>query len=105
MRLGQVGAMKDEMAQLGLRANELIAGFSGGLVSALTMRNVTTAQAVASVLAGTLTANYLGEYAQRWLSLSSGAAAFLLGLVAMVVCQSIIEQARRWHPPKPPGGR
>lgn len=96
-------SLRDVLIDVGWNLKGSIGGFMGGVVAALLMRNVTTWQAVSSVFVGTITANYFGEYAQKLIGLSDGAASFLVGLTAMVVCQAIIEQARNFKLP-PAGG-
>lgn len=90
--------MKDQLAELGLRVHDLIAGFAGGVVNAFVFRRTAPYAVISSIIAGALTANYLGAHAARMLGLSGGAAAFIVGLAAMAVCQRIVEAARNWRP-------
>lgn len=91
--------MKDALAELGLNLKTLVSGFAGGVVSAFLMRNIKAVEAVSSVIVGTLTAAFLADHAVRYLGVTEGAAGFLVGLTAMVVCQRIIDAARKWAPP------
>ncbi len=50
----------------GLNVVRLSAGFSGGVLHALLRKNIAPAAVVASVVAGTLTANYLGAAAGHY---------------------------------------
>ena len=79
------------LEELGFSAPRLIAGFSGGVVAALFLFRKSPAAAVSSVVAGTLTANYLGPAALHYLpDWAAGGATFIVGLSAMVICQGII---------------
>lgn len=89
---------REDLLAFGIRLNDVIAGFAGAVVSALLSRNVTAWQAVATVVIGTLTAAYFTEPAARWAGVSDGPAGFLVGLTAMIVCQTLIERARHWKP-------
>lgn len=95
--------MREALLEFGLKLNDLVAGFAGGVVSSLVMRNTSPWQAVASVLVGTLTANYLAEHARSVLGLGEGAA-FIVGLTAMVTMNGVIEAAKRWRPGQPGNG-
>lgn len=90
--------IQDELQSLGITIKYLIAGFAGGVVSALLMRNVRPIEALSSVLGGTLAANYFTEHAVKTIGFGEGAAGFLIGLTAMILCQKIIEAARKWVP-------
>lgn len=76
----------------GLNVVRLSAGFGGGVVHALMRKHATPLAVVASVLAGTITANYLGaavgHYLPTWVG--DGAVAFLVGLSAMEICQGLM---------------
>ena len=95
--------MRDLLRELGFRAPDLIAAFWGGVVSIFFLRQVTPWQAVGTVIAGTFTGHYLGEYAAKIFGLSPGASAFLVGITAMATLQGVIEAARRWRPTMPGG--
>jgi hypothetical protein len=84
----------------GFDAARLLAGFSGGVVHALVSRQRDPYTVAASIVAGTMTANYLSlaavEYTGKWIG--EGGTAFILGLTAMIVCQGIVSAARAWKP-------
>lgn len=90
--------MDSDLRELGITIKHLIAGFAGGVVSALLMRNVRPLEALSSVLGGTLAANYFTEHAVKTMGFGEGAAGFLIGLTAMILCQKIIEAVRKWVP-------
>lgn len=97
----------DSLVELGLRLPELIAGFAGGVVSALVVPQSSPVKLVSSVLVGALTANYLGAPAAAYLGFTSpgalGSAAFIVGLGGMAICQGIVEAIKRWRPTVPGG--
>lgn len=71
------------------------------MVSALVMRNVTLPQAIASVVVGGITSNYLTApavsiMAKMSFDVGPGTAGFIVGLTSMIICQAIIERVRRW---------
>ena len=84
--------------EIGVRLNDLVGGFAGGVVSAVVMRNTSPWQAVGTVLVGALSANYLADFARNYTGLSAGAGAFIVGLTAMVTMNGVIEAAKRWKP-------
>ncbi len=90
--------MKDQLLELGIRINDLIAGLAGGVVNAVVFKRAGPAAIVGSVLVGALTANYLGEPASKIVGLSTGAGSFITGLAAMAICQAIVEAVRSWKP-------
>jgi hypothetical protein len=77
----------------GIDMTRLIAGFSGGVVHAFAFKQTSPLSQVGSVVAGALTANYLGalmaELLQRYVgtNVSNPASGFLVGLCAMVIAQ------------------
>jgi len=76
---------------LGLNAVRLIAGFSGGAVHALVFKQREPMAVVASVVTGTLTANFLSPLIAHYIPwLGDGACAFLVGLTAMALCQGLV---------------
>ena len=81
----------------GLNVVRLSAGFSGGVLHALLRKNIAPAAVVASVVAGTLTANYLGAAAGHYVPVwvGNGAVSFLVGLSAMEICQGLSLTAAR----------
>jgi hypothetical protein len=92
------------LIHLGVKLPDLIAGAAGGVVNAFIFRRVSPSAAAASVVVGALTANYLAEIAVHVFgaySPSQGAAAFIVGLTGMVVCQTIVAAAASWRPGQP----
>ena len=82
---------------LGLRVPDLIAGFAGGLVNAFVFRRSEPWAVIGSLVVGAATANYLGEPSARLLSLSEGAASFLVGIAGMAICQGIVAAAQNYR--------
>lgn len=78
---------------LGIRAQEVIAGFAGGVVYALLQRGKPL-EAVSSVVVGALTANYLSDFVAQEIDYKGPAVAFITGLIAMALCQGIIAAGR-----------
>ena len=75
----------------GLDPQHLVAGFAGGIVHAFVFKQSTPLAVVASVLTGTLTANYLSPAAVHYIGgwLGDGGSAFIVGLTAMSLCQGL----------------
>lgn len=96
--------MMQVLAELGIRLQDMIAGFTGGVCYAFAMRQSGPWEVVGSVVLGTFTANYLGEYVAKITQLGLGAASFVTGLGAMALCQGIIAGAKRWRLPGASGG-
>lgn len=90
--------MNETLLALGITIKHAIAGFAGGVASAFVFRNARPADALSSVLVGTLTANYFTEHASRVTGLGEGGAGFLIGLTAMIICQKVVDAARKWTP-------
>lgn len=89
----------DFLRDLGVRTQDVIAGLAGGVVNAFVFKRANPAAIIGSIVVGALTANYLGEIATRYTGASGGAAAFIVGLCAMALCQSLVEAAAKWKPP------
>jgi uncharacterized membrane protein YfcA len=91
--------------QLGINLQDIIAGFSGGLVNAFVFKQVQPWTIIGSVVVGGLTANYLGPMVARYISgeTTRGAAAFITGLAGMYLCQRIVDSAKDWRPFKTKG--
>lgn len=79
---------------LGIKLQQAIAGFAGGMVYALVMKQTKPIEAVSSVVVGTLTANYLTDYVAARIGLDGPGMGFLTGLIAMAICQGIIAAAK-----------
>jgi hypothetical protein len=76
---------------LGLSVTRLIAGFAGGVVHAFAFKQTAPLAQVGSVVVGTFTANYLGPAAVHYLPwLGDGASAFLVGVSAMAIIQTLV---------------
>lgn len=85
------------LRELGLRVQDLIAGLSGGIVNAFVFRRSDPWSIIGSVVVGALTANYLSPIVVTYLGTSNGAAAFIVGLAGMAICQGIVEAAKNWR--------
>lgn len=92
------------LVMLGIKMPDLFAGFAGGVVSALTFKKSDPWSIVASMVVGAFTANYLGEPIGSHIGLSTGAAAFVVGVAGMAICQGIVTAAQNWKPTLPKGG-
>lgn len=89
---------KELGVQLGIDFPTILAGLAGGAVKSLVMKENKPIDIVPSMLAGALTANYLGDWIGAHLGVARGAAAFIVGISAMVIVQLIIEGMRRLVP-------
>lgn len=80
------------LEDLGLNAKLLVAGFAGGVVHALVFKQRSPSGVIASVLTGTLTANFLAPVAEHYVGdwLGAGGSAFVVGLTAMAICQGVV---------------
>jgi hypothetical protein len=80
------------LEEFGLNAKLLIAGFAGGVVHAIVVKQTKPLAVIGSVLTGTLTANFLtpaaAHYVGGWLNESG--AGFIVGLAAMAICQGMM---------------
>lgn len=85
--------MSGGLDEYGLNAARLIAGFGGGVVHIFGARRFEPVRAAGSIVAGTVTANYLGpaatHYAPSWVG--EFGAAFLVGYFALLILQGIGE--------------
>lgn len=88
----------DIFVALGIRVQDALAGLAGGIVNAFVFQRSNPVAIIGSVLVGGFTANYLAETATKYLGTSSGAGAFIVGLCAMAVCQSLVAAAAKWSP-------
>lgn len=96
--------LQDFFNLLGLKIGHLAAGFAGGIVRAFLV-GTSPAAAVASVVAGSLTAAYLTNPIAHGFFKFWGvqqdmqgehAVAFIVGLTAMLLCEGALRYARNW---------
>ena len=83
---------------IGVHTQDLVAGFAGGVVNAFIFKRSDPVSIIGSMIVGALTANYLSESIGKYLGTSGGAAAFIVGLAGMAICQGIVEAAKSWRP-------
>lgn len=97
----------DFLKEVGLKAPDLFAGLSGGIVRTLFETRFKPVVTILSAVSGGLTANFLAQpfsvgfdkIFSAWfggVSIDHGVAGFFVGLTAMTICQSIIAKVRRW---------
>ena len=86
------------LVQLGIKTPDLVAGFAGGVVNSFVFKRADAWSVIGSMIVGALTANYLSEPVGRIVGTSGGAAAFIVGLAGMAICQGIVEAAKSWRP-------
>lgn len=93
-----MGMPNDFLVTLGVNVQDLLAGLSGGIVNAFVFKRSDPWSIIGSVVVGSLTANYLSGPVGRYTGTSGGAAAFIVGLAGMAICQGIVQAARSWKP-------
>jgi hypothetical protein len=81
---------REFLTELGLKAPDLIAGMSGGIVNAIVFKRSSPVAYVGSIIVGALMANYFGEPVAGYIGLKPGTAAFLVGLCGMAAVQAIV---------------
>jgi fructose-specific phosphotransferase system IIC component len=93
--------MTFDLADLGITAVQLAAGFAGGLMKAIVTGAGTIGGYVTSCIAGALTAAYLtpiaAPFLAKWLDVTSSiepTTGFFVGLTATAICENIIARAR-----------
>ena len=86
------------LVQLGVKTPDLVAGFAGGVVNAFVFKRADAWSVIGSMVVGALTANYLSDAVGKMVGTSGGAAAFIVGLAGMAICQGIVEAAKSWRP-------
>lgn len=86
------------LIQLGIKTADMLAGFSGGVVSAIVLKRSDPWSIIGSVIVGGLTSNYLTEPFSHYLGTTQGTSGFLVGLAGMMICQGIIKAAATWSP-------
>lgn len=92
----------DTLTYLGIKLPDMLAGMFGGIVKALMFHKDQPFDAVIATVVGAITANYMGEGIAAkltewvpWMAPSRGAACFITGIVAMIVCQVLIDLAKK----------
>ena len=93
--------LNDFFNLIGVKSADIIAGFSGGVARVAIFGSPATGPwgAVGAIIAGTLTATFLGPVAPTYLGLKpSQAITFLVGLAGMEICQRIMWAITRWSP-------
>lgn len=93
-----------DLKDLGLNAQMLIAGFSGGIVHAFFFGERNWWAGIGSVVGGLFTSNYVGPWVSNAVSIPESLAGFVVGLTSLMVCQGIVGAVRGWKP-KLNGGR
>lgn len=86
------------LVQLGVKMPDLIAGFAGGVVSAIALKRSDPWSIIGSVVVGGFMSNYLSESFSHYLGTTQGTSGFILGLAGMAIAQGIIAGASRWTP-------
>jgi hypothetical protein len=86
------------LTDIGIKVPDLVAGLAGGIVNAFVFKRSEPWAIVGSVVVGACTANYLSDPIGRYTGTSGGAAAFIVGLAGMAICQGIIGAAKSWRP-------
>jgi len=83
------------LSSLGLDPKMLMAGFAGGLAHAFAVKNAKPGAQVASVVVGTLAANWLVPWMTDMLGIhgagATGACGFIVGVSAMTIVQQLPE--------------
>lgn len=89
------GGFAEFLLWLGIKVPDLVAGVFGGVVKALVFHRDRPSETVISGIVGGLTANYLGETLSAKIGFGTGATCFAVGIAAMVLCQAILDRARK----------
>ncbi len=85
---------------IGVKPQDLIAGFAGGVGNIIVFQRVGWWSAVGSILLGTLAAGWLLDLVMLTFNLSEkyrGPFGFIVGLCAMVICQGIVASVAKWN--------
>lgn len=90
--------MHDILTWLGIKIPDLVAGMFGGIVKALVFQREGPFETIMSAIVGALTANYLGALIAENIGMDKalGAVCFAVGITAMVICQLIIDRAKKY---------
>jgi hypothetical protein len=89
-------SIADVLSSVGIKVPDLAAGFGGGAINALWFQRGKPLDVVSSVVGGAITANFLTGTVSHVSGLEPGAAGFLVGLTAMVICQGLFVKVRGW---------
>lgn len=83
---------------VGIRISDLVAGFGGGVVNAFFFQRTSPGTALASVIGGAITANFLTGMVVDITSqrLAPGVAGFVVGMTAMAICQGLRVVVDSW---------
>lgn len=81
---------KEILDGLGVQPAHTVAGFAGGLVNIFWMRKMAPLDVVGALIAGTLTATYLGEWMAGLTHLPVGGTCFLIGLGGLQLTGQLI---------------
>lgn len=86
------------LESVGVRLSDLVAGFGGGVVNALFFQRTSPGGALASVIGGAITANFLTGLAVDIVGqhLQPGVAGFIVGMTAMAICQGLFVVVNNW---------
>lgn len=101
--------MDDPLPPYGLKTSVVIAGFAGGVLRALSRKNYTFRETIASPICGALAAGYLTGPFVHYLNaihfplppddgsnVAMHAGAFLVGVCAMWISDALFEFLSRW---------
>ena len=86
----------DFFSALGIKIPDLVSGFGGGVVNALFFQRAKPLDALASVIGGAITANYLAPVAAHLSGTDEGVAGFIVGVTAMAICQGLFAVVNGW---------
>jgi ABC-type xylose transport system permease subunit len=92
------------LEELGLNAGRLFAGFCGGILHAFMFTKMEPVAVLASIVGGTLTANFLGPAAAHFTPswVGDSGTAFIVGLGGMAICQGVVATVQAKISGKPP---
>lgn len=101
--------MDDPLTPYGLKVSVVIAGFAGGVLRALSHKNYTFREAIASPVCGALAAGYLTEPFVHYLravhfplppddgsNVAMHAGAFLVGVCGMWISDAVFVAVGKW---------
>lgn len=90
--------MKEFLKEIGINLPYITAGFLGGVVKAFLAGiagSVRPAAVLAFMVVGAITANYITDLMTAYTGFPPGAVAFILGVIATVVCEKMPNLAGR----------